>query len=437
MSNNQTNLPQSSTFFYPPPQYSSSYHDFKPTFDHNSSNRFSSCPYSMMYANRHFLVSSKIEDHKGYKMFRSDQFKDFVIHYGRTSFRVHKCVLVAASEYFKRMVSGEYQEREECLISLIDDVSVAVFENFLIYLYTGLIDRTILSSEFYGIFQLCDYFGNFEELQMKAGEQMILSLTTENVFQLFPQILKFLAVISSSTASSGGVTAFPAVSSNASTGNDSEAVLVHGINNSNKPFLESEIVANPHFEFLKSQFIQFLVRHSYELAGKGFPFQELGEDVLRKIFLTQKPEDLRQQEINPNHHYKCSYSTPSYYTNGYPSQYLSPTPPPPLVQSTHYPPVYHFPSASASHHSNNNNNNNGYPHPLHQLNHHHYLHGHGHGSHHSHHNNNHNNSLLSSSSAHHAIPPPPPPYHFPDDNNTVMSDENSMHFGEDEEEEEE
>jgi hypothetical protein len=430
MSNNQTNLPQSSTFFYPPPpalQYPSSYHDFQPTFDNHSSNRFSSCPYSVMYANRHFLVSSKIEDHKGYKMFRSDQFKDFVIHYGRTSFRVHKCVLVAASEYFKRMVSGEYQEREECLISLIDDVSVAVFENFLIYLYTGLIDRTILSSEFYGIFQLCDYFGNFEELQIKAGEQMILSLTTENIFQLFPQILKFLAVISSSAASSGSST-FP-ISSNASTGNDSEAVLVHGINNSIKPFPESEILANPHFEFLKSQFIQFLVRHSYELAGKGFPFQELGEDVLRKIFLTQKPEDLRQQEINPNHHYKCSYSTPSYYTNGYASQYPSPTPP--LVQSTHYPPVYHV--SSSSHHTNNN----GYPHPLHQLNHHYNLHGHGHGGHSHHHsnNNNHTNTLLSST--HHPIPPPPPPYHFPDDNNTVMSDENSMHFGEDEEEEEE
>ncbi|ESO89187.1 hypothetical protein LOTGIDRAFT_229085 [Lottia gigantea] len=77
-------------------------------------------------------------------LFDSSRLSDVVLCVSGERYRVHKFILVTASEVFCAMLSDQWQESKKTEIQLTeDDACKDVFEQFLKYLYTGSIDLAI------------------------------------------------------------------------------------------------------------------------------------------------------------------------------------------------------------------------------------------------------------------------------------------------------
>jgi hypothetical protein len=194
------------------------------------------------------LAVDSIKTHPAYRLFVSEKFKDFDLHYAGTTFRLHKSVLFTSCVYFRSML-----EKNECTIAEIENVSVDLFQHFLIYLYTGLMNARVLKKEFYGITQICDYFGGFDELHDHAIYQIAHSLSVDNISEVYPFVKRYL---------------------------EKEGdVKVQGLQ-----------------ERLQICMKMFFIRNSKLLARNKFPFHELGEKMLLALFSSQNSKDLQTQE---------------------------------------------------------------------------------------------------------------------------------------------
>jgi hypothetical protein len=93
---------------------------------------------------------------------------DFTIHYGESTFLVHKCVLYVSNSYFQTMLSQQWNETSSCTIQPPNGASDKAFEIFLAFVYTRMIiDQNIYMDEsdsplqmkyFCELFKLADYF---------------------------------------------------------------------------------------------------------------------------------------------------------------------------------------------------------------------------------------------------------------------------------------
>jgi hypothetical protein len=70
---------------------------------------------------------------------------DFTIHYGESTFLVHKCVLYVSNSYFQTLLSQQWNETSSCIIQPPNGASNRAF---LAFIYTRkIIDQNIYIAE--------------------------------------------------------------------------------------------------------------------------------------------------------------------------------------------------------------------------------------------------------------------------------------------------
>lgn len=77
-------------------------------------------------------------------MCHSGQNSDVILHVKGKTFNCHRCILAARSPVFHAMFEHDMQEKISGVV-IIEDAEPAVFQEFLLYLYTG--SGEYLSSE--------------------------------------------------------------------------------------------------------------------------------------------------------------------------------------------------------------------------------------------------------------------------------------------------
>jgi hypothetical protein len=137
-----------------------------------------------------------------YAILQDKSSADFAIHFGKSIFLVHKCVLYSFNNYFQTMLSQKWNETTSCVIDPPNDASEEAFEIFLTFAYTRTItDQNIDMFEdgnpqkpnlyFLDLFKLSDYFME-EELKDMIYYMLSEELTADN-------ILHFLDIYQSSS----------------------------------------------------------------------------------------------------------------------------------------------------------------------------------------------------------------------------------------------
>lgn len=64
---------------------------------------------------------------------RTDEFSDITLFLGQHEFKLHRCVLAARSQYFKRTLQNKWKDRE----IRSNAINPTVFSEFTYFLYTG------------------------------------------------------------------------------------------------------------------------------------------------------------------------------------------------------------------------------------------------------------------------------------------------------------
>lgn len=175
--------------------------------------------------------------HHLYSMFESGSYSDFTIGYGDTDFPVHKCILSAGNLYFQSMLNNHWKESNRCEIIPPEATTIDAFRTVLIYLYTGLIEKEILSVHLLELFELATYF------QVESLRDLILT-ELEGMMNL-DNATEFLGYYDRH-------------------GDDDQL---------------SEII------------VRFIALNSYELARRNFPFHLLKADMLTEVFIRQVEND--------------------------------------------------------------------------------------------------------------------------------------------------
>jgi hypothetical protein len=127
---------------------------------------------------------------------------DFTIHYGESTFLVHKCVLYVSNSYFQTMLSQQWNETSSCTIQPPNGASDKAFEIFLAFVYTRkMVGENIYIAEndsplqikyFRDLFKLADYF---MEKELKG---FLISILREHLSA--DNILDFLDIYQSSSS---------------------------------------------------------------------------------------------------------------------------------------------------------------------------------------------------------------------------------------------
>jgi hypothetical protein len=180
-------------------------------------------------------------------LFNNEKFKDFTIFYDEKSVTAHKCILSACSNYFDRMLCGEWSEKNSCTIQPLANISVGDFQTFIKYLY--LQNQSLLSHRGWIIFELCDYFDVLPSIREKVMKDLIDHISIENASRFIPLV------------------------------NRSTTMMTSDFNNNNTNSND-----NTHSS-LYDKFLEFIIDQSKELAEQDFPFHELDPMILKDIFL--------------------------------------------------------------------------------------------------------------------------------------------------------
>jgi hypothetical protein len=170
----------------------------------------------------------------GLNLYQNERFKDFTIYYKDFPFPAHKCILSSTSNYFDRMLCGEWNEKNSCTIQPLDHVTPGEFQEFIRYLYTS--SSKALTDQGWVIYELCDYFNVLPSIKQSVLDYLLDTIAIENAS-------KFI------------------------------------------PIINQMMVLNESFDRVQHTFLQFVVNHSQELAQIDFPFQELEPSLLKNIFL--------------------------------------------------------------------------------------------------------------------------------------------------------
>jgi hypothetical protein len=190
-------------------------------------------------------------------LFNNEKFKDFTIFYDEKSVTAHKCILSACSNYFDRMLCGEWNEKNSCTIQPLYNISVGDFQTFIKYLY--LQSQSLLSHRGWIIFELCDYFDVLPSIREKVMNDLIDHISIENAGRFIPLVNRSTTMTSDFNHNTN--------------------------NNDNNSSTHNSLYA---------KFLEFLIGNSAELAERDFPFHELDPMILKDIFLNNGKGSLRE-----------------------------------------------------------------------------------------------------------------------------------------------
>ena len=133
------------------------------------------------------------EFHVRLNKFRIDEeFCDLAVQIEDRTFPCHRIVLASASEYFAKMLTGEFKERITGNVKL-DSISVQIFEEILSYMYSGIIninDRNcgelLVVSEYLGLDAVCKSCETYIKriLPMRMAYIKNTIPTMDNVFEI-------------------------------------------------------------------------------------------------------------------------------------------------------------------------------------------------------------------------------------------------------------
>jgi hypothetical protein len=97
--------------------------------------------------------------HPHFSILKNGQYSDLVLKCDRNEYMLHKYVLFSGSIYFRTLLTSQWKESNSGEIEIPGKgISKTCFEDFLAFLYTGLIRQVDLKNNLFELFILSDYF---------------------------------------------------------------------------------------------------------------------------------------------------------------------------------------------------------------------------------------------------------------------------------------
>ncbi|XP_024085008.1 BTB/POZ domain-containing protein 9 isoform X2 [Cimex lectularius] len=126
-------------------------------------------------------INSLSDDIKA--LYLNDDYSDVTLRVEGESFKAHKVILAARSEYFRALLYGGMRESSQTEISLCVS-NVVAFKSLLKYIYTGRLSLATLEDVTLDILGLAHQYG-FQNLEKAICDFFIDSLSTQNVFSIY------------------------------------------------------------------------------------------------------------------------------------------------------------------------------------------------------------------------------------------------------------
>jgi hypothetical protein len=130
--------------------------------------------------------------HHLFEVFQKGLFSDFSILYAGKKFLVHRLILYGTTQYFQTMFTGQWKEGEETTFEVpeIKGISAAVFEIFLLFLYTQCILSKAVMTNLSALYELAEYFLAVELKEILLDE-LYVSLSCANIKKYLPFYKKY------------------------------------------------------------------------------------------------------------------------------------------------------------------------------------------------------------------------------------------------------
>jgi hypothetical protein len=97
--------------------------------------------------------------HPQFDTLKNGEYSDLVLKWNRNEYLLHKYVLLSGSVYFRTLLNSHWKESTSGEVKIPGKgISKKAFEDFLAFLYTGLIEEADLKTNLFELYDLSDYF---------------------------------------------------------------------------------------------------------------------------------------------------------------------------------------------------------------------------------------------------------------------------------------